>query len=154
MTAKKKTGRIQRSNAAAGSADAARPATRPRTRKKTGKKVASSKQKTQGQKTQAAPSDGSTMADETITISLATVITIADVAALKETLMVHGDQQATVCIDAGGVQMIDTAGLQLLLAFIRQRQAQNRDCTLLQPSQAFTDTAALLGLTEPLGLPV
>ncbi|HUK02332.1 MAG TPA: STAS domain-containing protein [Steroidobacteraceae bacterium] len=70
----------------------------------------------------------------------------ADVATLKERLSDLLQSVTPITIDAAGVQRIDTASMQLLAAFIRERRSGDRAVALAQPSAAFADAVRLLGL--------
>jgi anti-anti-sigma factor len=62
------------------------------------------------------------------------------------------DGEAGVEIDLSGVTRIDTAGLQLLLAFVLEMRGQGRQLLLTKPSEIFSQGARLAGLNELLGL--
>lgn len=55
-------------------------------------------------------------------------------------------------LDAAGVERADTAGVQLLTAFVRDVERHGRAVTWIGPSAALRDRAASLGLTGVLGL--
>ncbi|MGE0482989.1 MAG: lipid asymmetry maintenance protein MlaB [Gammaproteobacteria bacterium] len=74
---------------------------------------------------------------------------IAGVAALKEAC----DASASdLTIDASGVESVDAAALQCLLAVRRQCDAMNRGFKLVSPSAAFVSAARTIGLEETFGL--
>lgn len=52
-----------------------------------------------------------------------------------------------------GVRQADTAGLQLLLAFIREARARGRSVAWKGVSTSLRESAQRLGLVELLGLP-
>ena len=79
--------------------------------------------------------------------------TVKDAAALKDTLLQVLDAPSGVTIDAKSVERIDTAIVQLLCAFVRDRAAHNRAVTWSGTPQVVFDAARLLGLGELLGLP-
>ena len=56
-----------------------------------------------------------------------------------------------VVIDAGYVESIDTAGLQLLAAFANSVRAQSRTVEWKNPTPEFCELADLLDLSESLG---
>jgi len=62
------------------------------------------------------------------------------------------DGGADVTLDLSGVTRIDTAGLQLLLVFVLEMGKHSRRLTLSQPSESFSQSARLAGLSELLGL--
>jgi anti-anti-sigma regulatory factor len=74
---------------------------------------------------------------------------IAGVAALKETCDASA---ADLTIDASGVESVDAAALQCLLAVRRQCEAVSRGFTLLSPSEAFVAAARTIGLDQVFGL--
>lgn len=57
-----------------------------------------------------------------------------------------------VVIDSRHVVRADTAALQLLLGFVRQARRQGREVRWEHVSTSLTESARLLGLSEPLGL--
>jgi ABC-type transporter Mla MlaB component len=62
------------------------------------------------------------------------------------------DDSGTVQIDGAAVDRVDTAGLQLLAAFIRDLQAQLRAVEWIGCSAALRRAANSLGLAVALGL--
>lgn len=58
----------------------------------------------------------------------------------------------TLNLEASNVEAIDTSGLQLLLALIKQAQSQNKTIQWITPSEQLTTSATKLGLTEKLML--
>ena len=56
-------------------------------------------------------------------------------------------------IDAAAVERVDTAGLQLLTAFVRQRATDGRSVQWCAVSGEFARGARRLGLEQLLGLP-
>ena len=87
-----------------------------------------------------------------INIELDPVITIAEAQSLHEQLQGYLDRGGDLSVDASGVHMVDTAGLQLLLAFVLELKNQNRAIIWRSYSPAFKETVELLGLAELLGL--
>jgi len=68
--------------------------------------------------------------------------------------MAQVEQPGDVEIDATHVGKIDTAGLQLLLAFVRQMDADGRGLSWKQdPNPELYRAAAQLGLVDALKLP-
>ncbi|MBT8119009.1 MAG: STAS domain-containing protein [Gammaproteobacteria bacterium] len=57
-----------------------------------------------------------------------------------------------VYIDASGVEMVDTAILQLLLAASIKIRSKNHKVVWTKPSDIFLSNATLLGLSEALGV--
>lgn len=58
----------------------------------------------------------------------------------------------TLNLEASKVEAIDTSGLQLLLALIKQALADNKTIQWVTPSEQLTTSASKLGLTEKLML--
>lgn len=73
----------------------------------------------------------------------------------QQLLRALGDKASlAVHLDLSGVTRIDTAGLQMLLAFVLEMRRQNRPLALLRPSEILAQSARLAGLSELLGLGV
>lgn len=87
------------------------------------------------------------------------VITLGDTLTIADASERHTEWKgllagaAAIEIDASGVQGIDTAGLQLLAALVREAQARNLSLRWRAPTQALRDGAARLGLGPVLHLP-
>jgi anti-anti-sigma regulatory factor len=79
--------------------------------------------------------------------------TLRESAALKSRLLERLDQVGDVELDAGAVEKIDTAGLQLLVAFARQLRDSHRALGWKSIAPELLRSAAQLGLTDVLGLP-
>ena len=88
---------------------------------------------------------------DSVTIILDPVITLAEVRYLKESLLGYIDARQ-IQVDVSKVEHIDTAGLQLLLAFSKALEKQGGKVIWLGWSAAYSNTAELLGLTAALGL--
>jgi phospholipid transport system transporter-binding protein len=73
--------------------------------------------------------------------------------ALKGELLQRLAQATPVSIDLRYVERIDTAALQVLAAFARDRAAACRQVEWIAVPEAFTDAARLLNLVDLLGLP-
>lgn len=85
--------------------------------------------------------------------SLASSCTVKDAAALKQSLSSLIDTQAQVVIDASAVERVDTAIVQLLVAFVRDRLAADREVSWHAPSKALLEASRLLGVQDLLSLP-
>ncbi|WP_368565433.1 STAS domain-containing protein [Pseudoxanthomonas sp. UTMC 1351] len=72
---------------------------------------------------------------------------------LKQNLAPHLAQPQPLLLDAGKVQRVHTASLQVLCTFVRDRQRAGHSTGFADISHAFRDAARLLGLTVQLGLP-
>jgi len=86
-------------------------------------------------------------------IALNSNCTVKDAVALKRSLMALKDAQDTVVIDASAVERVDTATLQLLCAFVRERVGSDREVLWRSPSAAVFEASRLLGVSELLCLP-
>lgn len=79
---------------------------------------------------------------------------LRDTTQLKHSLLPHAAAAAPVSIDTRDVERIDTAAMQVLLAFVRDRHSQQRVVEWLGLNEVFVDSAQLLGIDKMLGLPV
>jgi ABC-type transporter Mla MlaB component len=86
-------------------------------------------------------------------LALAAECTVAEADALKGELARRLDESAPVTLDVSALQRIDTAGLQLLAAFIRDRRTAGRAVAWRGRAPALEAAAGLLGLTNMLELP-
>jgi ABC-type transporter Mla MlaB component len=78
--------------------------------------------------------------------ALAADCTIAQAGAIRKRLARVLGKPAPVTLDLSDVRRIDTAGLQVLAAFIRERRAAGRGVECQGASESFLITADLLGL--------
>lgn len=85
-------------------------------------------------------------------IVLDAIITIAEAAALKDQLLPHINRKGEVCVDGSRVQSVDTAALQVLLAFVRALQGHGAVVHWTGVSEALLGTAELLGVASHIGL--
>jgi phospholipid transport system transporter-binding protein len=79
--------------------------------------------------------------------------TVAESAALKSSLLQTLARPTPVTIDITCVQRIDTAGIQLIAAFVREREALGLQVHWRGTAPAFTSAARLLGVASVLRLP-
>ena len=84
---------------------------------------------------------------------LASECTVAEADALKSELARRLDESETVTVDVTALQRIDTAGLQLLAAFVRDRRTAGRTIAWRGRAAALEAAAGLLGLNSMLELP-
>jgi anti-anti-sigma regulatory factor len=80
--------------------------------------------------------------------------TIEHAPALQKQLLKALANRARVTLDFSAVKRCDTAGMQVLAAFIRERRGAGREVELASLSENFLATAQLLGLSalfEPVG---
>lgn len=85
-------------------------------------------------------------------VALAKHNTISDIANLHEQLMAALDSGEPITIDAGEVEIVDTAVVQLLSSFVRSAAAREIDVGWQGESHALADTVRRLGLESQLGL--
>jgi ABC-type transporter Mla MlaB component len=78
--------------------------------------------------------------------SAGTECVIANAESLKSQLCQLLPAAAPVTLDLSALQRVDTAGLQLLAAFVRERVAQGREVRTLGAAPGVLAAAALLGL--------
>ncbi len=86
------------------------------------------------------------------TVQLHAALDIAHASKLKTTLDAALEGGKEVTLDAGGVSRVDAAGLQLLLAFVRQCAADGIAVSWSQATETLRDGAAGLGLAQALQL--
>ena len=72
--------------------------------------------------------------------------TLADVHGLKSKLAALLKTESPVCVDVSGVRRIDTASLQLLAAFTRDRRAARLAVDVCGESAVFEEAVRLVGL--------
>ncbi len=85
--------------------------------------------------------------------ALAEECTIAGAESLKADLASLLESPAAVRIDASSVRRIDTAGLQVLTAFVRERSSRGGAVEWLGVTPALSEGARILGLSTMLNLP-
>jgi len=89
--------------------------------------------------------------DET-SLVLGSIITINDAQAMYTQLNSMLESKQDITIDASAVEMLDTAILQLLLAFVNKIRSQNRDVVWIKPSEEMINRATTLNLQAGLRL--
>jgi anti-anti-sigma regulatory factor len=72
---------------------------------------------------------------------------------LKEQLLAQLESGRSVVLDGSQVERVHGAGLQLLAAFVREREEAGRKTRIDSPTPALVDAARVLALTTALGLP-
>lgn len=85
-------------------------------------------------------------------VALPAQLDIANAGELKQLLTDAFATQAPLQLDASAVERVDTAGMQLLLAFCSTAQAQGRPAEWKKTSPQLHDAARLLGMAAALGL--
>ena len=88
------------------------------------------------------------------TLALAAECTVADADSLKERLAGLLDEPQPVTLDIGALQRIDTAGMQVITAFVRERAGHGRPVEWQGTAPVLATAAQLLGLTFIFKLPV
>ena len=83
---------------------------------------------------------------------MGSIITINDAQAMYTQLNSMLESKQDITIDASAVEMLDTAILQLLLAFVNKIRAQNREVVWIKPSEEMINRATTLNLQAGLGL--
>ena len=77
--------------------------------------------------------------------------TVKDAAALKVSLCAIAKHSDAVTVDVSAVERVDTATMQLLCAFVRDRSGRKQSITWRGESQALQDAVRLLGIGALLG---
>lgn len=86
-------------------------------------------------------------------VALPSSSTVKDASALKAELMKVLNLSVDVALDVRSVERVDTATMQLLCAFVRDRAARNAGVQWLGTPSAILDAARLLGVQAMLSLP-
>jgi ABC-type transporter Mla MlaB component len=87
------------------------------------------------------------------TLALAAECTVSDAGSLKESLAGLLDEPQAVTLDITALQRIDTAGMQVITAFVRERAGHGRLVEWQGTAPVLATAAHLLGLTSLLKLP-
>jgi ABC-type transporter Mla MlaB component len=85
--------------------------------------------------------------------AVAAECTVADASTLKAGLAKLVDDSGVVTLDVSAVQRIDTAGLQVIATFVRERESHGRRVEWRGTAPALVAAAKLLGLSSFLKLP-
>jgi len=85
-------------------------------------------------------------------VVLAANCSVKDAAALKTSLCAFSNHGDAVTLDVSAVERVDTATMQLLCAFVRDRNSRNQGVTWRGESPALQDAVHLLGVSALLGL--
>lgn len=85
--------------------------------------------------------------------AVAAECTVADASSLKTGLSKLLEEAGLVTLDIAAVQRIDTAGLQVIATFIRERESHGRQVQWRGHAPALSAAAELLGLAALLKLP-
>ena len=121
---------------------------KPSARKTAAKKPAAGKRAAVARKatTTAKPARAAKRARAPARTVLGADCTIEHAPGLQQQLAKVLTDRACVTIDFGAVKRCDTAGMQLLAAFIRERREAGREVELASLSENFLATAKLIGL--------
>lgn len=79
-------------------------------------------------------------------------LTIADVGEMKEKMQALLDLGGAIVLDAGEIETIDSAGMQLLTALVKEANSRSQDITWQAVSEKVSNAAQGLGLTEILNI--
>jgi anti-anti-sigma regulatory factor len=86
-------------------------------------------------------------------VSLPASCTLRETAELKATLLGCLDSEENVTLDVSAVQRIDTAAMQVLCAFVRDRRSRNLPFVWQGNVAVLGDASRLLGVADVLELP-
>lgn len=101
------------------------------------------------------PSLSASSADSEPSMSLidcGTQLTISSLAALATQLKQALDDGRATVLQCANVSHVDTAGLQMLLAFMQDAAGKTMHVECEAPSELFKQSAALLGMSAQLGI--
>ena len=86
-------------------------------------------------------------------VALPSNSTVKDAASLKAALIKVVQSPAVVALDVRSVERVDTATMQLLCAFVRERTQRQLGVKWLDCPKTFVDSSRILGIHAILGLP-
>lgn len=86
------------------------------------------------------------------TIVLPESMTIADVGELQSLMVAVLESESDVSVDGSGVELVDGAGLQLLVAMFMAADKQGVTISWVGPSETLVEGATQVGLASVLGL--
>jgi ABC-type transporter Mla MlaB component len=90
-----------------------------------------------------------------VRVALVAELTIRNAAPQKAALAeALGQQGDTIVLDGSAVGDVDTAGVQLVAAFVRAVHVAGRKVEWVQPPRALRDASAALGVESALAFPV
>ena len=99
------------------------------------------------------PAEATLQATPERVLALASHCTIKEAAALKHELSAMAHEPTDVTLDVGSIERIDTATMQLLYAFVRDRAQRDQKVLCKGESQSWRDAVRLLGAEALLGSP-
>lgn len=126
------------------------PAKKVKVKKKAEEEKAGAKKMTRKQVINS--TDASEVVSGDSVIMLGESVTIKDVRRFYSQLAGYIDCQTSLCIDASAVKKIDTAGLQMLLGFVKKKLDQNVVIKWLGPTEEVLNKARTLGVVVEMGL--
>lgn len=91
------------------------------------------------------------MAQKT-TVSCGTDLNIQNAQGLKERLIKALSKAPTCTLNGSKVERVDSAGMQLLIAFFKEAEQSNVTIKWQAPSESLIKAGRLLGVIEPLKL--
>jgi len=91
------------------------------------------------------------LADKT-TVSLGTALDIMHASGLKERLAGALDKKSHIVLISDKVTRADTAGLQLIYAFKKEVESQQKELSWQKPSDSLLVACEALGMSEALGV--
>ncbi|NOZ53390.1 MAG: STAS domain-containing protein [Gammaproteobacteria bacterium] len=97
--------------------------------------------------------DAALSAVNPITVNCGESIDISVVMAWREKLLEILSAKSAVLLEANSVEKFDTAGLQVMVAFIKDAKVQGLSVQWLNPSDVIRRAATLTDLTTALELP-
>lgn len=87
-------------------------------------------------------------------VTLGESLTIQEVAGMLETLRRSLEVGGTVMLDAGELDQVDGAGIQLLCTFVKEAVSQHIEVKWVATTEKLQSAAELLGLAEVLKLSI
>lgn len=81
-----------------------------------------------------------------INIECGEVVDISAVADLYQRLDAALEQEGSIGLNAGAIERVDAAALQLFACFIQEVKKRNRDVYWMAPTEALLRSARLLGM--------
>lgn len=93
-----------------------------------------------------ATTDDSSASPELVTLELEDSLTIAEVSALQERLLLHVQAMDPLQIDACEVESVDAAGLQLIASAFKTAREKGLALSLTAVSETFLAAARQIGL--------
>lgn len=86
------------------------------------------------------------------TVTLQANCSVREVIGLRSLLLEVIESATAVIVDVAQLERIDTAALQVLAAFVRDRRSQQREVIWVNVNEALSEAARTLGLFAALGI--